>query len=128
MSVSSPLAIRTHAKRCAVSKGPQPAPISRVTAASSLRNSILPGTIAAPPKDQVNAALSLAYTLLHTDAVIACHAAGLDPLIGFYHDLSFSRESLACDLVEPLRPRVDAYSTTDVNNFWFPWFPSPPLS
>jgi CRISP-associated protein Cas1 len=62
-----------------------------------------------PPKDPVNSCLSLAYTLAHADAVIACHAAGLDPLIGFYHDLSFARESLACDLVEPLRPRVDAW-------------------
>jgi CRISP-associated protein Cas1 len=62
-----------------------------------------------PPRDPVNACLSLAYTLAHADAVIACHAAGLDPLIGFYHDLYFARESLACDLVEPLRPRVDAW-------------------
>jgi CRISPR-associated protein Cas1 len=62
-----------------------------------------------PPRDPVNSCLSLAYTLAHTDAVIACHAVGLDPLIGFYHDLSFARESLACDLVEPLRPRVDAW-------------------
>ena len=62
-----------------------------------------------PPRDPVNSCLSLAYTLTHADAVIACHTAGLDPLIGFYHDLSFGRASLACDLVEPLRPRVDAW-------------------
>lgn len=62
-----------------------------------------------PPKDPVNACLSLAYTLAHSDAVMACRAAGLDPLLGFYHDLSFARESLACDMVEPLRPRIDAW-------------------
>ena len=62
-----------------------------------------------PPKDPVNACLSLAYTLAHSDAVLACHAAGLDPLLGFYHDLSFARESLACDLLEPLRPRIDTW-------------------
>lgn len=62
-----------------------------------------------PPKDPVNSCLSLAYTLAHADAAIACHAAGLDPLIGFFHDLSFARESLACDLAEPLRPRVDSW-------------------
>ncbi|MDT8283528.1 MAG: CRISPR-associated endonuclease Cas1 [Gammaproteobacteria bacterium] len=60
-----------------------------------------------PPKDPVNACLSLAYTLAHSDAVVACHAAGLDPLLGFYHDLSFARESLACDLLEPLRAHID---------------------
>ena len=35
------------------------------------------------------------------------HAAGLDPLLGFYHRPAFGRESLACDLIEPLRPAVD---------------------
>jgi CRISPR-associated protein Cas1 len=62
-----------------------------------------------PPRDPVNAALSLGYTLLHFEAVNAAHAAGLDPLIGFYHELAFGRESLASDLIEPLRPRVDAW-------------------
>lgn len=62
-----------------------------------------------PPRDPVNAVLSLGYTLLHFDAVRACHVAGLDPLIGFYHRPTFGRESLACDLIEPLRPRLDAW-------------------
>jgi CRISPR-associated protein Cas1 len=61
-----------------------------------------------PPKDPVNAALSLTYTLLHFDAVRAAHAAGLDAMLGFYHRPAHGRESLACDLVEPLRPRADA--------------------
>ncbi len=60
-----------------------------------------------PPRDPVNACLSLGYTLLHFDAVRACHSAGLDPLLGFYHRPSFGRESLACDLIEPLRSRID---------------------
>jgi CRISPR-associated protein Cas1 len=62
-----------------------------------------------PPRDPVNAALSLGYTLLHFDAVRACHIAGLDPLVGFYHRAAFGRESLACDLIEPLRPRLDEW-------------------
>ena len=62
-----------------------------------------------PPRDPVNACLSLAYTLLHFDAVQACHGAGLDPLIGFYHDLYHGRESLASDFLEPLRPYVDRW-------------------
>lgn len=60
-----------------------------------------------PPPDPVNAALSLGYTLLHAEAVQACHQAGLDPYLGFLHDLDYGRESLASDLIEPLRTRID---------------------
>ncbi|MEW5891277.1 MAG: CRISPR-associated endonuclease Cas1 [Pseudomonadota bacterium] len=62
-----------------------------------------------PPRDPVNACLSLAYTLLHFDAVRAAHIAGLDPLLGFYHRPAFGRESLASDLIEPLRPLADEW-------------------
>lgn len=62
-----------------------------------------------PPRDPVNACLSLGYTLLHHEAVQACHIVGLDPMLGFYHETSFGRESLACDLVEPLRPLIDGW-------------------
>lgn len=62
-----------------------------------------------PPPDPVNALLSLSYTLLHFDAVRAAHAAGLDPYLGFYHLPAFGRESLASDLVEPLRPLADRF-------------------
>lgn len=62
-----------------------------------------------PPRDPVNACLSLGYTLLHTLAVQACGVAGLDPLLGFYHRPAFGRESLASDLIEPLRPAVDLW-------------------
>jgi CRISPR-associated protein Cas1 len=65
-----------------------------------------------PPRDPVNAALSLTYTLLHFDAVRATHAAGLDPMVGFYHRPAHGRESLACDLIEPLRPHADAWVRT----------------
>lgn len=62
-----------------------------------------------PPRDPVNAMLSLTYTLLHAEAVIALYGAGLDPFIGFYHALSFGRESLACDIMEALRPHADRF-------------------
>jgi CRISPR-associated protein Cas1 len=62
-----------------------------------------------PPRDPVNACLSLGYTLLHFEAVRAAYGAGLDPLLGFYHEPAYGRESLACDLIEPLRPRLDAW-------------------
>ncbi len=60
-----------------------------------------------PPKDPFNALLSLGYALLHSEAVLAIHAAGLDPYVGFYHVVEHGRESLACDLVEPLRHEID---------------------
>ena len=63
-----------------------------------------------PPRDPVNAVLSLSYTLLHAEAVLALYGAGLDPFVGFYHGLDFGRESLACDLVEPLRVEIDQHT------------------
>lgn len=62
-----------------------------------------------PPRDPVNAALSLGYTMLHVEAVQAAHQAGLDPWLGFHHRPSFGRESLASDLIEPLRAVVDVW-------------------
>ncbi|MGB5148224.1 MAG: CRISPR-associated endonuclease Cas1 [Porticoccaceae bacterium] len=62
-----------------------------------------------PPRDPVNALLSLTYTLLHFDAVRAAYAVGLDPYLGFYHRPAFSRESLASDLLEILRPSADRF-------------------
>jgi len=62
-----------------------------------------------PPPDPVNALLSLSYTLLHHDAVQTLIAQGLDPAIGFIHCAEYSRASLACDIIEPLRPSVDEF-------------------
>lgn len=62
-----------------------------------------------PPRDPVNALLSLTYTLAHWEWVRECEVIGLDPLIGFYHELEYGRESLACDLLEPFRPTVDRW-------------------
>ena len=60
-----------------------------------------------PPRDPFNALLSLTYTLAHAEAAFTLHAAGLDPCIGYYHQLSHSRESLACDIMETIRPLAD---------------------
>lgn len=62
-----------------------------------------------PPRDPVNAALSLAYTLATFEACRQAQIAGLDPMLGALHDPAHGRDSLACDLVEPLRPRIDAW-------------------
>lgn len=69
-----------------------------------------------PPRDPFNALISLCYTIVHAETAIALHGVGLDPAIGFYHKLSFGRESLACDLLEPLRPMVDALCLGMVRN------------
>ncbi len=62
-----------------------------------------------PPRDPVNALLSLTYTLAHWEWVRECEVIGLDPLVGFYHEVDYGRESLACDLLEPFRPTVDRW-------------------
>ncbi|HSW62255.1 MAG TPA: CRISPR-associated endonuclease Cas1 [Dissulfurispiraceae bacterium] len=62
-----------------------------------------------PPTDPVNALLSLCYTLVHYEAVREIETIGLDPTIGFLHEFSYGRESLACDLVEGFRPSVDRF-------------------
>ncbi|MDQ6961343.1 MAG: CRISPR-associated endonuclease Cas1 [Mariprofundaceae bacterium] len=62
-----------------------------------------------PPKDPVNVCLSLAYTLLHFEAVHWLHASGLDVMGGLFHQPLFGRESLACDVIEPFRPKVDVF-------------------
>ena len=56
-----------------------------------------------PPRDAVNAMLSLAYTLLAHDMTAALDAVGLDPYVGVYHRLRPGRASLALDLIEELR-------------------------
>jgi CRISP-associated protein Cas1 len=59
-----------------------------------------------PPKDAVNALLSLAYSVLAKDLTVTCYAVGFDPLIGFYHQPRFGRPALALDLMEPFRPLI----------------------
>lgn len=70
-----------------------------------------------PPRDPVNALLSLAYTLLLGDLVSACHVVGLDPYVGFLHTPRYGRPSLALDLMEEFRPIVaDSVVVTFINN------------
>jgi CRISPR-associated protein Cas1 len=69
-----------------------------------------------PPRDPVNALLSLGYSLLAKDLTVACYAVGFDPYIGFYHQPRFGRPALALDLMEPFRPLiVDSAVLTGIN-------------
>ena len=70
-----------------------------------------------PPRDPVNALLSLGYSLLAKDLTVTCASVGLDPYLGFYHQPRFGRPSLALDLMEPFRPLVvDSAVITAINN------------
>src|SRR2546421_10522644 len=69
-----------------------------------------------PPRDPVNAMLSLAYSVLAKDLTVACYAVGFDPYVGFYHQPRFGRPALALDLMEPFRPLVvDSAVLTAIN-------------
>ena len=59
-----------------------------------------------PPRDPVNALLSLGYSLLAKDLTVAAYAVGFDPMMGYYHQPRHGRPALALDLMEPFRPLV----------------------
>ena len=70
-----------------------------------------------PPRDPVNAMLSLAYSVLCRHFTAACAVVGLDPHLGFYHRDRPGRPSLALDLMEPFRPILaDSAVVTAINN------------
>ncbi len=70
-----------------------------------------------PPKDPLNAMLSFAYALLTKDFTHALTTAGLDPLLGFYHQPRFGRPALALDLMEEFRPLIaDSTVIGAINN------------
>lgn len=69
-----------------------------------------------PPRDGVNALLSLGYSMLTKDLTIACYGIGFDPMMGFYHQPRFGRPALSLDLMEPFRPLiVDSAVITAIN-------------
>jgi CRISPR-associated protein Cas1 len=70
-----------------------------------------------PPTDPVNAMLSLAYSLLAKDCMLALLAVGFDPYVGFYHQPRFGRPALALDLMEEFRALVgDSTVLSCINN------------
>ena len=56
-----------------------------------------------------NAILNYLYALLESEARLALAALGLDPGLGVLHADEPRRDSLACDVMEAVRPEVDAY-------------------
>ena len=56
-----------------------------------------------------NAMLNYLYAVLESEARLAVAALGLDPGLGVLHADSGNRDSLALDVLEPVRARVDSY-------------------
>ncbi|SEG74325.1 type I-C CRISPR-associated endonuclease Cas1c [Vibrio hangzhouensis] len=70
-----------------------------------------------PPKDPVNAVISLLYSVLGQEISGALQGVGLDPQVGFLHKERPGRNSLALDLLEEFRAYiVDSVALKLFNN------------
>ena len=61
------------------------------------------GRLKHPAPDPLNALLSLTYTLIMNELCALLEGAGLDPYLGFLHQVDYGRPSLALDILEPFR-------------------------
>lgn len=69
-----------------------------------------------PPRDPVNAMLSLGYSILVKELSGIAYAVGLDPFLGFFHSPRYGRPALALDMMEEFRPLiVDSVVLTLIN-------------
>ncbi len=59
--------------------------------------------------DPINALLNYGYALAEAECRLAALAVGLDPGLGIVHTDQRNRDSLALDLLEPLRPLVERH-------------------
>jgi CRISPR-associated endonuclease Cas1 len=64
-----------------------------------------PRLAANPP----NAILNYLYAVLESESTLAAAALGLDPGMGVLHVDAEARDSLACDLMEAVRPDTDSF-------------------
>lgn len=70
-----------------------------------------------PPTDGVNALLSFGYALLRSQVTAAAHIAGLDPYIGYLHEVHHGQPAMVLDLMEEFRPLVtDNLVLSVINN------------
>lgn len=73
-----------------------------------------------PSPDPLNSLLSLSYSLLYSICFSFLHTAGLDPFLGFFHEIRRGHASLASDLCEEFRaPICDALVIRMVNQGYF---------
>ncbi len=61
-----------------------------------------------PDQSGINQLLNYGYVVLRTAAARSIVAAGLHPTLGLHHRNPFNSMALADDLMEPLRPLIDA--------------------
>jgi CRISPR-associated protein Cas1 len=59
-----------------------------------------------PPRDAVNALLSLGYAMLAKDLTVTCLSVGMEPYVGVFHQPGRGRPALALDLMEEFRPII----------------------
>ncbi len=59
-----------------------------------------------PPTDPVNSLLSFAYALLKGQVISAVHIAGLDPYIGYLHEVHHGQPAMVLDLMEEFRALI----------------------
>lgn len=70
-----------------------------------------------PPTDGVNALLSFGYALLRSQVTAAAHIAGLDPYVGYLHEVHHGQPAMVLDLMEEFRPLVaDNLVLSTINN------------
>ncbi len=67
-----------------------------------------PGRRYHPAIDPVNSVLSLGYTLLRNRLTSSLRSAHLDPRLGFFHRGRGLHDALSSDLMESMRPIIDA--------------------
>lgn len=65
--------------------------------------------------DYINVTLDIGYSLLFNLVDSLLQVYGFDVYYGVYHKAFYMRKSLACDLVEPLRPIVDVAVRKAIN-------------
>jgi CRISPR-associated protein Cas1 len=74
------------------------------------KNWVFEGRSRRPPRDPVNALLSLGYMQVYRRVAAQLEARGYETTLGALHEFRPGRLSLACDLMEPLRiPVVDRW-------------------
>lgn len=59
-----------------------------------------------PPTDPVNSLMSFAYGLLRVQVTAAIHVAGLDPYIGYLHEVHHGQPAMVLDLMEEFRALI----------------------
>ena len=69
-----------------------------------------------PPQDPFNVLLSLGYTLLYGYVDSLIRVSGLLPILGFYHQNHGSHATLASDLMESFRHRVERKALSLIRN------------